>query len=90
MSSFHANNTTGGDITLNNTAALLTITGISEAGGGNVTVGNTGNISTTTAAISTTANGTISVTASRALTVGAAVRGWRGTVSLRHGRAPWR
>ena len=40
MSSFHANNTAGGDITLTNTAGPLTITGISEAGGGNSTVSN--------------------------------------------------
>ena len=42
VNTFNATNTTGGNIALTNTAAPLTITGISETGGGNVVVNNTG------------------------------------------------
>ena len=44
VTSFNATNTTSGNIALTNTAAPLTITGISQSGGGNVTVSNTGSI----------------------------------------------
>src|SRR4029077_18746647 len=44
VTSFNATNTTSGDISLTNTAAPLTITGISQSGGGNASVNNTGAI----------------------------------------------
>ena len=44
VSTFNATNMTSGDVSLTNTAAPLTITGISQSGGGNVSVTNTGGI----------------------------------------------
>ena len=44
VTSFNATNTTSGNISLTNTAAPLTITGVSQAGGGNLAVTNVGGI----------------------------------------------
>lgn len=44
VTGFNASNTVGGNIELANTAAPLTVTGISQAGGGDVVIGNTGAI----------------------------------------------
>ncbi len=76
VGSFTAMNTTSGDISLVNTASTLTVTGIMETGG-NITVSNTGNLTTSTAAImDSTAGKAISLTAtSGSLTIGAAVTG---------------
>jgi hypothetical protein len=60
VGSFNATNATSGDISFIDTANPLTITGVSEAGGGNLTVNNSGAI-TSTGAISTT--GSVSLTA---------------------------
>ncbi len=82
VTGFNATNITSGNISLTNTAAPLTITGISQSGGGNVTVNNTGAISTS-GAITTAANGTISLTSSGTQTLGAVVTaGGSGTVTL--------
>ncbi|OWK44982.1 Flagellar hook-length control protein FliK [Fimbriiglobus ruber] len=62
VASFNATNTTGGVISLTNTAAPLTIAGITEAGGGSVTVTNTGGI-TVSGAISAATTGAVSLTA---------------------------
>lgn len=60
-------------IALTNTAAPLTIAGISQAGGDGVTIVNTGAL-TTSGAITTTANGAISLTATGGTeTIGAAI-----------------
>jgi hypothetical protein len=83
VNAFNATNTTSGNITLTNTAAPLTITGISQSGGGAVTVTNTGGITLTMAGITTTADGAISLTASGTLTLGAVVTaGGAGAVTI--------
>src|SRR5579883_2449505 len=69
ISSFNAANITSGGINLTNTAAPLTITGISQSGGGNVSVANTGGM-TTSGAITTTGAGSVSLTATGAETIG--------------------
>ncbi len=90
VSSFMAVNSTGGAISLTNTAATLVITGIAQNGtaaGSNVTVKNTGNI-TTKGAITTTAagNGAITLTASGDETIGANVStAGNGAISLTAG-----
>jgi len=61
VTSFNATNTTTGDISLTNTAAPLTITGISQSGGGTVAVTNTGGI-TTTGPISVGSGATLTAT----------------------------
>ena len=82
VSSFNATNITSGDINLTNTAAPLTITGISQAGGGNVIVNNTGAL-TTSGAISTASNGSITLNASGVETIGSAVTaGGSGAINL--------
>ncbi len=62
VGSFNATNTTAGDIALTNTAATLTITGISQSGGGNVTINDTGALSITGAFGA--ASGPVNLTAS--------------------------
>ena len=81
VGSFNATNAASGAISLSDTASPLTITGISETGGG-VSVSNTGPL-TTTGAVSTAANGNISLTATGTETIGGAVTaGGAGTVTL--------
>ena len=73
VSSFNATNITSGDIALTNTAAPLTITGISQTGGGDIIVTNSGAL-TTSGAITTGSNGNISLTATGGTeTLGSAV-----------------
>src|SRR5207248_2687697 len=66
VGSFNATNSTGGNISLINTAAPLTITGISQSGGGSVTVNNTGAISLT-GTVSAGSGGAINLVASGTL-----------------------
>ena len=47
VTNFNAANTTSGDINLVNTAATLTVTGISQTGGGSVFLNNSGAITLT-------------------------------------------
>lgn len=61
VGSFAATNTGGGAIALTNTAANLTLSGISQTGAGAVTVTNTGNI-TSTGAINSDGNVTLNST----------------------------
>ncbi len=90
VASFTASNSTSGAISLTNSATTLAITGITQSGtvaGSNISVTNTGNVTTSTAAITTQgapANGTIFLKATTgALTIGAAVSaGGAGTVTL--------
>ena len=80
VTGFHATNTTSGDISLVN-GLSLNITGITEAGG-NISVTNTGTLSTA-GAISTAANGNILLVSSGTETIGASVTaGGSGTVNL--------
>jgi hypothetical protein len=60
-------------VALTNTAAPLTITSISESGGGSVTVSNTGAVNITGAV--TDATGAVSITSTGALTTSAAITG---------------
>jgi len=67
VGSFNATNTGSGNIELTNTAAPLSVTGISQAGGGDVTINNTGAISVGGATVTggnltLTASGTIGQT----------------------------
>ncbi len=69
VGTFNGTNTTSGNIALTNTAGPLTITGISETGGGSITVGNTGAMLVTGTvsagsggAVNLTSSGTISET----------------------------
>jgi hypothetical protein len=66
VGSFNASNTTSGNVTLSNTAAPLTIAGISQSGGGSVTVNNTGAVSIT-GTVSAGVGGAINLTSSGAL-----------------------
>ena len=71
-----------GNINLTNTAAPLTITGISQTGGGSITVNNTGAL-TTSGVVSTAANGSITLNASGVETIGSAVTaGGSGAINL--------
>ena len=87
ISSLTATNTTGGAISLTNTSTTLTVTGITQSGtaaGSDVTINQTGALSTT-GAISTTAtaNGAITVTSSGTLLIGANVTaGGSGNLTL--------
>ncbi|MDR3490911.1 MAG: hypothetical protein P4M12_02570, partial [Gammaproteobacteria bacterium] len=82
VSSFNATNSGSGNISLIDTAAPLTITGINQTGGGSVSVNNTGAL-TTSGAISTAANGDITVTSSGTETIGSAITaGGSGIVTL--------
>ena len=62
---FNATNGDGGAVQLNNTISTLGITGINQTAGGNVAVGNTGNIAIT-AVVDTIGN--VDLTASQAIT----------------------
>jgi hypothetical protein len=83
VGSFHATNTISGDVGLSNTFSPLTVTGIGVTGGGSVNVNNGGAL-TISGAVSTAANGNISLTANNGvLTVGTAVTaGGSGMVML--------
>ena len=75
VGTFHAINNTSGNVQLTNTASPLTVTGITETGGG-ITVNNTGSLTTSGTVLDNTAGNTISLTATNGtLTVGAAVTG---------------
>ena len=84
VASFHANNTGSGNITLIDTASLLTITGITNTGSsGNVTLINSGNV---TVSDNITTPGTVSLTgnapAGSTVTVNALISG-SGRLPLR-------
>jgi filamentous hemagglutinin family protein len=88
VASFNATNDTSGDINLANTATTLTVTGVSQSGGGNVLLNNTGALALTTAAVSAAANGSITLTSTGAQSLGQAVTaGGTGTVTLNNGGA---
>ena len=82
VNGFKAANTGSGDIALSNTAALLTITGITNfAANGRAAVANTGALNTT--GVISTANGAISLTATGgALAVNSIISASAGDVAL--------
>ena len=82
VGSFNATNTTGGNVELTNTAAPLTITGIAQAGGGNVIVGNTGALAVN-GTISAGA-GNVNLTVTGAITQTAAISGTTLTAQTRN------
>src|SRR4029078_6410939 len=84
VSSFHATNGGGGDIALTNTAATLTITGISQSGNGTTTVLNTGDLATN-GLVATTGNGLITLQASGSVGVGADITAGLADVTLNAG-----
>ncbi len=90
VSAFNATNTTSGNVSLTNTAGLLTITGISQTGGGNGVVNNTGSLSLT-GALSAAGAGTFDLRASGAAADfafdGGSVTSGSGTLQLIAGRA---
>ena len=53
VTTFNATNTASGNVALNNSAAMLTVSGISESGGGTASVTNTGDIKIAGAVTST-------------------------------------
>ncbi len=63
---FNATNTSSGDISLTNTASLLTVTGISQSGGGDVTINTTGDLALTGAVGADT--GTVALISTGAIT----------------------
>ncbi len=65
VSNFNATNTTSGDISFVNTAAPLTITGITQSGGGNISVSNTGGLTINGAV--TGGTGTVSLASTTAI-----------------------
>src|SRR5262249_47328916 len=79
VTGFNATNTTTGDVFLSNTAALLTITGISETGGNTLVLnGAPGGGMTTTGTIN---GNNVHLGANGTVTIGAAVTG-SGTVDV--------
>lgn len=78
LNSFNASNSGGGDIVLSNAAATLAVTGISQAGGGSVTVNNSGEITTSGAIIS---SGDVLLRARNGITQNADISAF-GNVSL--------
>ena len=82
ISGFAATNTTSGNISLTNGAAL-TINGITQTGGGNVNVTNTGTLTVGTA-VSAAGAGTVSLTANGAtsdILVNAGITSGSGSLS---------
>jgi autotransporter-associated beta strand protein len=89
VGSFNAANTTSGNIALTNTAPTLTVTGISQTGGGNVNVTSTGNLTIAGGAVSAGGTGvvTLSTVASAGdIDVNAAVSSGSGNVIVQSGR----
>ena len=82
VGSFNATNSPGGNVSLVNTAATLSVTGVSQTGG-TTTVSNTGSLSVTGAV---TSSGNVQFTATQNLTVGAAVSSTGGSTTLSFGQ----
>ncbi len=77
VATFSASNSTSGNVSLTNTAAPLTITGVTQVAGGNVTINNTGGVTTTGIV-----DGDVTINATNTINLGADVVAPGGTITL--------